>query len=268
VLRLRTYGTVGLPVVVIHGGPGAPGSAGGIARGLGDGFRVLEPFQRESGGVPLTVARHVEDLREALASHFPGERAALVGASWGAMLAVVFAAEHPDLVSRVAMVGSGTFDPGARAAFKATIEARTTPALRAQFDENEQASLTEDERLAREAARLDTIYNVDPVPAEGPQEPVDAKANRETWDDMLRLQASGAIPASLARVRCPVLMLHGDFDPHPGPAIRDSLVPHVAGLVYRELARCGHEPWRERAARAPFFDALRAWLRDAPTRRR
>ena len=187
------------------------------------------------------------------------------GADEGRALAGELAREHLAQILDVSRHGERF---AARAAFKATLEARTTPALRAQFAENEEAPLTEDERLAREAALLDTLYNVDPVPDEGPQEPVDAKSNRETWDDMLRLQASGAIPASLSRVRCPVLMLHGDIDPHPGPAIRDSLVPHVAGLVYRELARCGHEPWRERAARAPFFDALRAWLREAPKRRR
>ena len=63
-MRVRTYGTSGPPVVVLHGGPGTPGGMAPVARGLADSFRVLEPFQRGSGGEPLTVARHVADLHE------------------------------------------------------------------------------------------------------------------------------------------------------------------------------------------------------------
>ena len=58
-ILVRRYGEQrGTPVVVIHGGPAAPGSAAGLARGLGSDFFVLEPFQRSSGTVPLTVAQH------------------------------------------------------------------------------------------------------------------------------------------------------------------------------------------------------------------
>jgi pimeloyl-ACP methyl ester carboxylesterase len=262
-LRARTYGLVGPPVVVVHGGPGAPGSAAGIARGLAEGFRVVEPFQRPSGAERLTVARHVEDLRQGIAAWFPGERPALVGHSWGAMLAIAFAAEHPDAVAAVAMVGSGTFDAATRALFVAAREARTTPALREALSALEKAPLPAGERLARRAEMLDAIYFVDVEPEEGPSEPVDARSNEETWADMLRLQADGTYPASLARARCPVLMLHGDSDPHPGRAIRDSLAPFLPRLAYVEFARCGHEPWRERAARGPFLAALRTWLADA-----
>ena len=68
-LLVRFYGTSGTAVAVLHGGPGAPGYVAPVARGLADAFRVIEPFQRPSGGEPLTVARHVEDLRETLAAH-------------------------------------------------------------------------------------------------------------------------------------------------------------------------------------------------------
>ena len=55
-------------------------------------------------------------------------------------------------------------------------------------------------------------------------------------------------------------MLHGADDPHPGPAIRDSLRPHLPQLEYREWDRCGHYPWLERAAREEFLVVLREWL--------
>jgi hypothetical protein len=47
-------------VIVLHGGPGAPGSAEELAVGLSDMFRVVEPWQRGSGGPDrLTVATQI-----------------------------------------------------------------------------------------------------------------------------------------------------------------------------------------------------------------
>lgn len=92
------------PIYFLHGGPGANGGLEGIAAE----FDGEAPLQRRSGDVPLTVARHVEDLF-ALVSGPP----LLVGHSWGAMLALCYAAEHP--VDRVVLAGCGTFDSASRA---------------------------------------------------------------------------------------------------------------------------------------------------------
>ncbi len=196
-LRVRSYGPPGPTAVVLHGGPGAPGSAAPLARALADPLHVLEPLQRWSSRVPLTVEQHVRDLADVLSRETPGYRPALVGESWGAMLALAFASRHPDRVSGLVLVGCGTFD---------------------------------------------------------------AKGHAESWSDMLRLEAAGAHPAAFASIRCPVLMLHGSYDPHPGAMIRDGLSPHIPQLEYRELHRCGHSPWVEAFARERFLATTRGWL--------
>src|SRR5690349_16643701 len=109
----------GQSVVVLHGGPGAPGSAAGLARALAPFFHVLEPLQRRAGSVPLTVARHVEDL----AAVAP-EPATLVGWSWGAMLGLSFAARYPSRVSRLVLVCCGTYDVASRALLRQTLDRR------------------------------------------------------------------------------------------------------------------------------------------------
>ena len=121
-MRIRTYGSSGLVVVVLHGGPGTPGYMAPVARGLADRFRVLEPWQRGSTGVPLTVARHVADLHELVESRCGGARPALVGSSWGAMLALAYAAAHPHQAGSLVLIGCGTFDPSARARMRAIYE--------------------------------------------------------------------------------------------------------------------------------------------------
>jgi pimeloyl-ACP methyl ester carboxylesterase len=261
-LRIRVHGISGPWVVVLHGGPAAVGEAAGIARGLAGAFRVLEPWQRGSGDGPLCVATHVEDLHELIPQRCERTRPAIVGESWGAMLALAYAAAHPDTVGPLALVGCGTFDLAARARMKAIIEERTDPEMRRRIDLLQTECPDRGERLLRVHEMTRRIYMVDPLDEEADPEtpPFDVRAHSDTWNDMLRLQAEGVYPAAFASVRSPVLMLHGAYDPHPGEMIRASLAPFLPQLRYREWERCGHSPWLERHVREEFFAELGAWL--------
>src|SRR5262245_66229133 len=120
-LFVRIYGSSGPPVIVLHGGPGAAGHMAPVARGLADLYRVIEPFQRGSGRERLTVARHVADLHEVMTVCAEGGRPALLGASWGAMLALAYAAAHPASTGPLVLAGCGPFDPVARAALQCRV---------------------------------------------------------------------------------------------------------------------------------------------------
>jgi pimeloyl-ACP methyl ester carboxylesterase len=248
-MQFRLHGpTAGAPtVIVVHGGPGMPGSCGALARALADPARVLEPWQTAH-----TVADHIADLAGFVAAQC-GAPPIIVGHSWGAILALAFAAAHPAQARAIALVGSGTYDMASRLAFKRALA----------------ALLPADAELwprSRRRALIDRVYTVEGLPAElvdgAPldTDAMDERANRASWDDMLRLQADATYPAAFAAIRAPVVMLHGAHDPHPGPMIRDSLAPHLPQLEYREFARCGHYPWRERAVRDDFVRELRGWI--------
>jgi pimeloyl-ACP methyl ester carboxylesterase len=112
-------------------------------------------------------------------------------------------------------------------------------------------------RLTRDPSVYD---RVDPWPDKEEFEPLDVRAHQETWDDMMRLEADGTYPGAFTRITSDVLMLHGNYDPHPGPMIYESLRPFIRRLEYRELDRCGHSPWLERFARDEFLSILNTWL--------
>lgn len=265
-IAVRTYGARGPTIVVLHGGPGAPGSARGLAQALATRFVVLEPLQRRAGEVQLSVEQHVADLAEVAPTP-----AVLVGWSWGAMLALSYAARHPGRVRALVLVGCGTYSQADRDEYRRRMNEGLGEAGRARLDELRRALktatdpatrdglLAEEGALATRAQSVELLDEADDEPAEP-----DARGYRETWDDVLERQANGVEPAAFATVRVPVLMLHGDADPHPGAGTRDTLRRVMPQLEYVELARCGHLPWRERHARARFLDVVGSWL-DAVT---
>jgi pimeloyl-ACP methyl ester carboxylesterase len=206
----------------------------------------------------VTVATHVGDLAD-LVEERELERPALVGHSWGAMLALAFAAEYPELVGPIVLVGCGTFDDASRERFHEAVSVRLGP-LRARIDALEREIADPDERIRAQGSLLLPAYSHEPVATGIVSARCDAKGYRETWSDMLRLQEEGTYPAAFSAIESPVLMIHGAQDPHPGAMIRASLAPHVPGLEYIELERCGHYPWLERHAREPFLRILGDWL--------
>jgi pimeloyl-ACP methyl ester carboxylesterase len=229
-----------------------------VARGLADLYRVIEPFQRASGGERLTVARHVADLHEVVTSCGGGCRPALLGASWGAMLALAYAAAHPDSTGPLVPVGCGTFDPVTRAVMESTIAERMNDEIRTRLKQAQQ--LDPNARLKASTEATAPIYSYDPLSFPHPDDQVDARALEETWDDMLRLQTGGTYPAAFAAIKVPVLMVHGTFDPHPGRLTAQTLRPYLPQLEYQELEHCGHYPWLERAAAGAFFSVVKEWL--------
>ncbi len=235
-----------------------------LARELSDSFRVLEPFQRGVGPERLTVARHLADMHDFIEAHRAGKRLLLVAHSWGGMLTLAYAAAHPDVPSAIALVCCGTFNEATRAKMNEIIESRKVGEVKRQFQQMEQET-DPNKRMALMSKVMLKVQSYDLLPREGKGESRrqagTASFQREAWEDMVRLQNRGVYPAAFASIKAPVIMLHGTYDPHPGPMIYNCLKAYLPQLEYREWERCGHYPWLERHAREEFFVALKEWLK-------
>src|SRR2546425_1986636 len=120
----------GLPVVVLHGGPGAHHDYllpqyDLLARG-----RTLLYYDQRGGGrspvgrdTPVGWREHVADL-EALRRHWSIDRLTLLGYSWGGLLAVLYWLEHPERVDRLALVSPAPGRAAWRAEFDRPLAAR------------------------------------------------------------------------------------------------------------------------------------------------
>lgn len=256
--RIRFHGNDGPTVIALHGGPAAYGGASRIAEGLSEKFRVVEPWQRPSGDTPLTVAVHVEDLHNLILSRCNGEKPILVGSSWGAMLALAYAAEHSDSINAIALVGCGAFDKASRDRIVQRRSRKIVDYIARHPEHKADLQLDIGEQMMKWHVMTDA-YELLPIAPVTP-EAFDMQGHTETWQDMMRCQEAGIYPKSFSDITVPVLMLHGADDPHPGAMIRDSLKRYISQLEYHEFSRCGHDPEIERYAKDEFFAVLSNWL--------
>lgn len=121
-IRYAQYGRPdGLPAVVLHGGPGS-GSSPAAARFFDPArYRVVLFDQRGCGlSRPRAGSRDNDTEKlladiEALRRHLDIERWLVVGGSWGAALAAVYASRHPEAASGILLralflTGAGDLD--------------------------------------------------------------------------------------------------------------------------------------------------------------
>ena len=257
--NLRTHGSAPFRVALIHGGPGAPGTMAPVARELAAEYGVLEPLQTED-----TLEDQVLELRHVLTQH-GAPPLTLIGSSWGAMLGFILAARHPELVKKLIMVGSGVFDESDAAGIQET-RLKRLPAT-ARFEVWELSNIlegTDDSKKDAAMTRLGELFTqtdaFDPLTLDTEVIRVDYALYRRVWEEAAALRSSGELLALGRDIRCPVLALHGDYDPHPAEGIRKPLSTVVADFRFVLLGRCGHLPWIELQAKDAFYRRLKSEL--------
>lgn len=270
----RLLGSGSDPVVLIHGGPGFTSDY--LADDLTTMARshsLLVYDQRGIGrstlvsdSTALAAQRYVEDL-EAIRKHLGLEQLTLLGHSWGAAPAALYAMQHPERVRRMILVG--TIPPERRrlaSAFQAMAAARDSVTLRRMaelsrireatpgdlaacreyyqlwftpfFGTSEAASRMKGDVCAGSPESLKNKQNVDKY----------TFASLGNWD----------WKTSLGRVVVPTLIIHGELDPLPVESAREwaAAMPNARLL---ELKGIGHFPYVETPE--VFFAAVDRFLR-------
>ncbi len=70
------------------------------------------------------------------------------------------------------------------------------------------------------------------------------------------LRQTGKLLDIVAKIRCPVVAIHGDYDPHPAEGVRGPLSSILKDFRLILLEKCGHKPWIEREAKETFYEIL------------
>ena len=260
----------GPPVVCLHGGPGLWDYLAPLACLLDGEFAVVRFDQRGCGRSsgrhgPFTIEQAVEDL-EQVRTAYGVVQWAVVGHSWGAELALRYAARHPRWTTAVVYIaGVGAGDDYERP-LVVELNRRLGP------DRERWAALSaipdHDRTLAEEQERCLLQWRTDFSP--GPQASrhaqalwqtrpagalINTAANRRLWQD----RACTDLREDATRVTCPVTMIFGHDDPRPW-VTSDSVLAALPAATRTVLLGAGHAPWVERPAdvQAVITSALRS----------
>jgi pimeloyl-ACP methyl ester carboxylesterase len=256
----RTYGDAPYSVAVIHGGPGAAGEMSAVARELSGERGILEPLQ-----TARSVEAQIEELRDTLQAQ-ADLPAILVGFSWGAWLSCLLAERNPACVRKLILVSSGPFEERYAARIMDTRLKRLDQRQRAEAEElmvilNKGRVEDRNSAFARFGALFSRADAFDPLPDEGESVDFSEDIFQSVWPQADQLRSSGELLRLVSRIRCPVVAIHGEHDPHPAEGVNKPLSGVVQDFRFIQLTSCGHKPWIERQAREAFYYILKEELR-------
>ena len=253
--NLRKYGDSPFKAAVVHGGPGAPGEMAPVARELSSVRGVLEPLQAAA-----TLEGQVHELRDVLEKN--GELPViLLGFSWGAILSFILAARHPPVVGKLILIGSGVYEEkyagnitGTRLSRLGEAEREKALALMRYLDDPVADKNTPMARLGELIAKADAY---DPLSHDSELLECQYDIFQGVWEQASKLRSSGKLLKLGKRIRCPVVAVHGDYDPHPYEGVKEPLSRVLKDFRFILLEKCGHRPWLERGARDRFYEILK-----------
>lgn len=264
----------GEPIVVLHGGPGFEHAyllpqMGELARR----YRLIFYDQRTSGGslaatdsASITLEAFVEDL-EGIRRAFDLDGMNLMGHSWGGMLAMFYALEHPDNVKSLMLISSG----GARSDFwgdlRANIARNRTPedsVMLAEFSGD----------LSNDAAAFErymTVFFRSYFYDQGLGNSLNMKVTDTTRKNLGLLASTPLnhairnydIVDRLSEIEVPTLIVHGRQDVIP-VEYAEEIHESIPGSEFVIIEECGHFPYIEKPA--VFFDLVDSFMQEISRR--
>jgi proline iminopeptidase len=262
-LYCRTVGE-GRPIIVLHGGPDFDHHylLPELDR-LADSFRLVYYDQRGRGrsageveADEVSIASEIEDL-DSVRRHFRLDSVAVLGHSWGAVLAMEYATRHPDRVSHLILVNTAPASAGDNLAFRqhllstrpaGDVERMRALASSARYQAGDleteaeyyrihfSVTLRQPEHLEQVIGRLRTHFTEESV--------LTARAiEQRLYDETWRSDGYDLIP-KLHVLDIPTLVLHGEEDFVPiAIAARIAQAMPCGRLVV--LEECGHFAYLE-----------------------
>jgi pimeloyl-ACP methyl ester carboxylesterase len=257
--NLRKYGKAPFNVAVIHGGPGAAGEMAPVGRELASKWGVLEPLQTAT-----SLEGQVEELKDVIEGN--GDiPVTLIGFSWGAWLSYIAAAYHPSFVKKLILVGSGPFEEKYAERIRETRFERLSKEKRGEVeslievldnpgDEDKRSAFARFGELLSKADVYDPINHVSEIVEPRPD------IFQSVWKEAAELRRNRNLLRLAKDIECPVIAIHGDYDPHPSEGVQKPLMASLKNFRFILIRNCGHKPWIERQAREKFYKILKEEL--------
>lgn len=235
--------------VVLHGGPGGIGGARSLAKELG-AVEVLNYGQ--------SIATQIDEIHRAVVE-LDMKYPMIIGHSWGAWLACLYANVHP--TKKAILIGCGAFNEiylremGDKR--KGRLEAFEQEKCDRYFKELNEGTLKDMDDFT---ALLDKMDAYDQIGHESLLE-FDLKGHSLLMDEIRPIRASGELINIAKGLSSKLVIFHGNEDPHPVLGITEPFDREDIDYNLYTYEKCGHVPWLERHARDQFYSDIRSELK-------
>lgn len=250
---VRTYGEHPCQIGLLHGGPGASGEMRPVAEVLSRNLGVLELLQTKK-----TINEQIDEVYSQLV-HFVDKPIVLAGFSWGAWLGLMFAGKYPKAVKKLILISAGSFEEIYNMDFMEVRMNRLSLQDRAEAERlisiiNANDATHDD--LRRFGVLMSIADSYDYMPEAEDNTALDVDIHTSIWLEASKMRKDMALINSAEKVKCPVVAIHGENDPHPVDGVEKPLALRLSDFKMIRLTKCGHTPWKERFARDSFFELL------------
>lgn len=165
------------------------------------------------------------------------------------------------------MVGSGLFDPQYAKNIMETRLSRLSEDKHIQFNKlmsklNEESN--ESDKIMHQFGKLmEEVDSFDPIKLSN-NEVMEGQYHiyKTVWPEAASMRETGALLALGKKIKCPVIAVHGNFDPHPYQGVQEPLATVINNFTFILLDKCGHEPWIERHAKDQFMNLLTSHIQE------
>ena len=272
-VRVREAGG-GDPILCLHGGPGMDAGYffldtdawGPGLRALAVDHRVVTYDQRGCGGSgvpdvdePLALSRHVDDIGQVIAE-LGLERPTVLAHSFGSVLALLFALQHPEKLSRLVIVG-GAPTRDFMAGYRKAVAEELSPEVQARLSAIQAEDL--DDTVMRERFRLVLPLYFHRRLSDEEQEALlssisfSARVNRAVAAGLESYDLSPALP----HIRVPALVVYGTSDRIVQPEYQLAFRGRLLTARFVAFQESGHFPFLEEPE--PFARVVHYFVRHA-----
>ncbi len=250
------HGKAPYKTVFIHGGPGAIGSLKTCAEELSrlTNQGVVEALQSQ-----YSIAGLIEELYLQIIENCQ-EKLPLIGHSWGAWLAVLFAEKYPKMCKTIILVGCPPL-------VDQYVKEITLRRLQNLSDEERNIfqrmidHVATDEDMKRMPGILEKTDNYCLESSEKhTADNSDAEMYNKIWKEAAALRTSGALLTAFKNIQCKLFLIQGVCDPHPIEGVMKPLEENGVSCKTYILEKCGHSPFLEKYAKEKFYEILQAMI--------
>lgn len=267
----------GAPIVAIPGGPGFAGRAlWSFGYEMQDVARVLLFDHAGTGRSNLlgvspdlssiaTLDQTIEDLED-VRKKLKYEKWSVFGQSWGAIVAVAYAAKHPESVDRLILASVPGFNPADARVLETNLAAKLPQSV-----VEELTKVETDPSLDRYQKLEMSVYAVLPYYFFKPEEGLELA--QKTPEGLFNVQVFAALSRDrtwgadvekrkkeLSQWKGGALIIQGQQDPTGaamGYILKDTMLPKATVVMLND---CGHFSWMEREHTDIWFRLVRDWM--------